>query len=379
MITMTKDPLATHAPQNHRPNSGRLGRRFLNDSETVPEVGLEPTRPFGRRILSRGGACAQNAPSDFPPIQSPSREHGGHAEHGESLRSDPLRTHPGAWARRGRRLALALVLGALAGCSEPDGVPVAGEPGPDGGVVATEQAVVGPTWVHFVEDRKVLWPVNYEMAAVLRSPNEGKMPYYFNSPNVYVTWEYQLDGGSWAPIAGMTPTPAQATVVDVLAIGNGLRGCFENVGCVALFTPMANSTSYHHDITWNRGWRPAGVDPNAPHTVKLRRSYGIMCPDGHVAATSFAKGIGIDLATTPDQTIVTMTAQNPAAGAFGAATLWAAIADQCNYGQEAFAQRNYQMCDCRRNPPVYCFGWPNALNCNADSMFIQQCAGMCGH
>jgi hypothetical protein len=52
MITMTKDPLATHAPQNERPNCGRSGSRFLSDSLPVPEVGLEPTRPFGRRILS---------------------------------------------------------------------------------------------------------------------------------------------------------------------------------------------------------------------------------------------------------------------------------------------------------------------------------------
>lgn len=273
-------------------------------------------------------------------------------------------------------LAIALaVLSATACEPPPDVMPMAG--GADGGVVTIQQAL--GSWVHVVEGREIAWPATYENAAVMRASTSANLPYYFNSAHIGVIWEYSM-GGAWTRVAGVPESHAGATTVSWLTIGTGQRGCFLNLGCVALSSPMADRTTYHHDATWARGWTPPGTDPVLPHPpVQLRRSYVVECPATGVYSRPVGYGTVIDLNTVPDQTNVSTIGHQPMAGVFGNIALWEAAAQDCNYATEAWSDLCFGICDCAHVPNLQTWHWPEPGNCDGNAQVVAMCANRCAH
>jgi hypothetical protein len=278
--------------------------------------------------------------------------------------------------------AVAAVAGVLGGCdgrADPQLV----EAAPDGGVVATQQAIINPGYyVNWSEDKRVSWNASYDHRIALWFPGNGNLTYYFNSSHVGVTWEWSMDYGStWNAVTNVPESHANASMVSTISVGSGDRGCFTNVGCVAIPTPMTDWTVYHHFATWANNWAPAGTDPVLPHPpVYLRKRYVIECPTTGVYSRPFATGVAVRLDTAPQYLNVAYTATAPASGLFIDTPTWQAIADDCDFGQEAFTSKTYTECVCGLSPPTMCQQWPGqSYPCNAGDYGTAFCTAKCGH
>lgn len=259
-----------------------------------------------------------------------------------------------------KRLFLAVVLCVGVGCDAieiENGISYsAASTSPDGGAVI-QQAVVTPGYmVSWAEDRQVSWYASYENYIMLKAPQHATLGYYMNSSHVGVLWEYQM-GGAWTPVNSVAESHAYANQVSTKAVGSGLRGCFTNIGCVALPAPMVDTSVYHHSTTWNSNWTPPGTDPVLPHApVYLRRKYVIECPNGGYSRP-FSYGVAIRLDNAPANVNVTTSAQPDASGVFRNTALWKTIAEDCVYGAESFTPVTW-CTDDTTSTSTYCFTWP---------------------